>query len=238
MSKQGESDGKLAKLFEVEYLSDIEDAQVITKRIIENENLLEECSFYTSNLNMYSSRGGELFFYFGPKNVNPIFSNTKDAFEQLILSNRFYLPTEEEIQKVFDSVKSRKTLKFNLSKGAFKGDNGSDRDFRFIPSLRVYNHYFKKNPNQKKLAERIFGEGDDFISNMEKIEEVASIIEVYFLSPTEITKIENNDAFVMPCNLVNRTEGVPGHNQFYFTACAGVMGKTYKLPKKLLERLP
>ena len=148
---------------------------------------------------MYTIEDNDEFLYFGGREANPIFDNIGEATTQL-LENQNYKPSEEGIKAVVASVQSGATLKVKLSDLELKGDNEEWRYFEINTA-----DYDSLNKSQRALAERVYGQGNDFVENMKMLnEEDISTAKIYVLNPEYVKKnIEAGKALARACWLYN-----------------------------------
>ena len=165
----------------------------------EKKQELKDTYFYTANFGMYTIEDNDEFLYFGGREANPIFDNIGEATTQL-LENQNYKPSEEGIKAVVASVQSGATLKVKLSDLELKGDNEEWRYFEINTA-----DYDSLNKSQRALAERVYGQGNDFVENMKMLnEEDISTAKIYVLNPEYVKKnIEAGKALARACWLYN-----------------------------------
>ena len=186
--------GPLAEIFPKFYRSTILHADQLTnkRRTEEDEEKrleLRNIYFHTADSSMYTvekvSRRNEAFLYLGREPTNPIFNNIEEATQQLIRTGNYILTTEKrgEIDAV---ITAEDTLKVKLSD--LELQKPKDRISFF--DIHTNNHYFYKlNPEQQSVAERIYGQGDDFKENMEMFYEGGiTRTRVYVLNPDYVKK--------------------------------------------------
>jgi len=115
---------------------------------------------WTADFPMYTAEDGEAVLYLARKENNLIFKNIEEA-EKQICSEGFYMPKQKDIESVVESTKSGATLRVNLS------------DLRLQVGghllISTYNYKRTLNRTERKLAEWVYGQGEDFDKNMEML---------------------------------------------------------------------
>ncbi|MCX5900742.1 MAG: hypothetical protein NTX06_08420 [Proteobacteria bacterium] len=144
--------------------------EITTRRALDNKNVSDPALlnyfYFTSNFAVYTvekaKTGREEFLYFGKRDANPLFNNLEEACRQLLVGDNYSL-AREEVKKVFDSVKSGQTHRTRL--GALKLKEFNHEFAYFEIDTRYYWQTVKNgglNKSQRDLAEKVFGEGNDF----------------------------------------------------------------------------
>ncbi len=170
--------GPLAKIFpQLERDTILHSDQLMTERRTNPE--LRNQWFYTADSSLYTveKEGGidEAFLYLGREPTNPIFNNIGEATQQLV-KTRNYIPSSEDVGAV---VKAESTLRVKLSGLGLQKSN--DEVYYF--EIQTDN-YDKLNPEQRRVAKRVYGQGNDFIENMEMLNKAAiRKTRVYVLNP-------------------------------------------------------
>lgn len=170
--------GVLAKTFSKLDPATIQHASEITndRRTLEDKEERQKLRnnwFWTADSSLYTVEDGDAILYFGNRGTNLIFKNIEEATTQLLKDNN-YVPSREDIK----SVKTGNTLRINLSELELKGDNDEWRYFDINTS-----DYDSLNSTQRTFAESVYGQGDDFIKNMEMIDKAGkSTTRVYVLN--------------------------------------------------------
>ncbi len=142
---------------------------------------LRNQSFYTADGEVYSVDGETPTLRMTREATNPILNNIDDAFAQSTQNYNYKV-----IPADFDAVKTAAdTVTIDLTKLTLQG--GGEWYYLAIstskPSL-MKKGYNKLNAEERKLAERVYGQGTDFVDNMKMLNN-AGIIEtkVYVLNP-------------------------------------------------------
>ena len=148
-----------------------------------NEELRDHW-FYTADGEVYSLQGGNrtptLAITRGSS--NPLFQDsTIDDYCQQLLENKNYRPTPEENQR---ALQAPATVVVDLTKLKLRGNH---EEWRY---LTIDTRKYKKlNPEEEKLAQRVYGKDNDFVQNM-KILADAGIRETraYVLNPDYVCR--------------------------------------------------
>ena len=113
---------------------------------------------------------------------NPVLQNIDDAFDQLTRKQN-YLPSQEDVQQ---ALAAPETALIALPKLRLSGD---EKEWRYLEIGTTPSKYKKLNDEERKLAERVYGKGDDFVQNMEMLKN-AKIGEtkIYVLNPDYVRK--------------------------------------------------
>ena len=175
--------GPLAETFpQLDRATILHSDQLTTERRTNSE--LRNQWFYTANSAVYTVEKvngiDEVFLYLGRGETNPIFNNIGEAIKQLITDGN-YAPPKEDVE----AVKSAKTtLRVKLSDLKLQGN-----EFEYIFFGIDTASYGSLNEHQRKVAERVYGQGDDFVANMKMLNE-AGIREtrVRFLNPDYVKR--------------------------------------------------
>jgi len=155
-----------------------ESAELMNERRI--EPLLRERAFWTANFALYVVEKGEPILYFGGMENNPILSNLEEA-TVLRAGGGSYAPKDTRA-----IVKSATRVRL------------SDLDLKVITRRKAlfevptaaYDDAL--NPAQRILAERIYGEGDDFAENMRMLDENGiSFTIIYLINPEHVRNRHN-----------------------------------------------
>jgi|GEM_PF-1639707 len=141
--------------------------------------------FYTADGNVYSVDNGTPTLHITREAANPILNNIDDAFTQLTTNGNYKV-----LQVDFDAVKSAAdTVTIDLTKLTLQGN---DPEWCYIkiptktPSV-MNKGYNKLNQEERKLAERVYGQGIDFVENMKMLKDVGiTETRVYVLNPTYV----------------------------------------------------
>src|SRR3989344_8362614 len=113
---------------------------------------------------------------------NPVLQNIDDAFDQLTRKQN-YLPSQEDVQQ---ALAAPETALIALPKLRLSGD---EKEWRYLEIGTTPSKYKKLNDEERKLAERVYGKGDDFVQNMEMLKK-AKIGEtrIFVLHPDYVRK--------------------------------------------------
>ena len=175
--------GPLAKKFPQLVRDTILHSDQLTTERRTNPGLRDQW-FYTADSALYTvekeGRKDEVFLYLGRNEVNPIFNNIEEATRRLIWTGN-YIPPKEDVE----AVKSADTtLRVKLSDLRLQGDNPEWRYFEIDTA-----NYGKLNPEQRRVAERVYGQGYDFVENMKMFnEDRIRKIGVYVLNPDYVKR--------------------------------------------------
>ena len=158
--------------------------QLMTQRRTNPE--LRSQWFYPADGAVYSVDNGTPTLRMTREAVNPVLNNIDDAFTQLTTTHNYtVLPSD------FDAVKSAAdTIAIDVTKLTLQGN---EKEWGYLAiSTTEYNTL---NPEQRKLAERVYGQGTDFVANMQMLND-AGITEtkVYVLNPEYIKEHAKNGA--------------------------------------------
>jgi len=135
--------------------------------------------FYTADGNVYTPDGNTLLIT--REAANPILRNIDDAYTQLVQAGNFKVSTAD-LQAVRDAPDTVAVLLRELK---LSGDNN---EWRYL-AIDTKKYDKKLNPEARKLAERVFGQGTDFTANMKMLRD-AGITEtrIYVLNPNYVTE--------------------------------------------------
>lgn len=155
--------GKLAETFPQLERSTIQHAyQITTERRTNPE--LRDTEFYTADSALYTvekeGSRNEVFLYLGRGDTNPIFNNIEEATQQLI-QTRNYFPPREDIEAV---KSAESTLRVKLSDLKLQK---SDYGFSYFEIDTA--NYDKLNSEQRRVAEHVYGQEENFEQNMEML---------------------------------------------------------------------
>lgn len=140
--------------------------------------------FYTAD--------GEVYFLDGARKTptlamtreahNPVLRNIDDAFEQLTSKGNYRVMAED----VKRSLAAPDTVLVALSKLRL---SKHDSEFSYLSMGTTPAKYGKLNGEERKFAERVYGQGDDFVQNMKMLKD-ADIGEtrIWVLNPTSVQK--------------------------------------------------
>ena len=191
--------GPLAEIFSQFDRSTLRHSDQLTTERRTNPELRNE-RFYTADSAVYTvEKGGkkgllgkirsslgrdkEAFLYLGRGETNPVFNNIEEATQQLIRTGNYILPKEkrEEIDAV---ITAEDTLKVKLSDLRLQGNNNVFRYFGVDTA-----NYDSLNEHQRRVAERVYGSGDDFVENMKMLNEAGMRrTRIYVLNPDYVKR--------------------------------------------------
>jgi len=157
-------------------------AELTSERRTNNE--LRRQPFYTANFGMYSVEDKEAILYFGGREANPILANIDEVCSQLIKTGNYKIKPKDN-QAVKDSVKLGNTLKVKLSNLDLEKHND---EFSFF-KIDTADYASSLSKHQRALAERIYGQGNDFAENMKMLSKAGiSKTRVYVLNQDYVKK--------------------------------------------------
>src|SRR3989344_4422863 len=155
-------------------------AEITTERRT-NESLRKSV-YYTADGIIYWMQDGKPMLYITPEEGNLVLRHLADAqnssYDQLV-SNHNYRPSLDEVMPAIDPQQG--TEKFDLSDLALAGENHEWNYFSIGTSPQAYNRLITTG---KRLAERVFGSGQDFTLAMQMLND-AGITEtrIFVLNP-------------------------------------------------------
>ncbi|MEK6904926.1 MAG: hypothetical protein AABX24_00845 [Nanoarchaeota archaeon] len=143
-----------------------------------NANLRGQC-FYTAD--------GEIYFLDDVNKTptlaitreaqNPVLQNIDDALDQLT-NNGNYLPSQADVQQ---ALVAPDTVLITLPSLCL---SGKDKEWRYLEIGTTPAKYNQLNGEQRKFAERVYGQGDDFVHNMKRLNSAdISNTRIYVLNP-------------------------------------------------------
>ena len=140
--------------------------------------------FYTADSAVYTVKKDEAFLYLGREPTNPVLNNIAEATGQLLATGN-YRPKPADIEAV---INAPDTLKVKLS-GLRLQKNNSEWSYFEINTA----NYDNLNPEQRRVVERVYGQGDDFIQNMRMLrgnegKPIIGKTRVYVLNPDYVIK--------------------------------------------------
>ena len=138
--------------------------------------------FYTADSAVYTIEEvngiDEVFLYLGRGDTNPVFNNIEEATQQLI-TRRNYIPSREDVEAVKNADT---TLRVKLSDLSLQENSSKNSKCRFFEIDTA--NYGSLNEHQRKVAERVYGSGEDFEQNMEMLRKNRiKTTRVYVLNP-------------------------------------------------------
>lgn len=183
--------GPMAETYPKLDANTIQYAFEITNERRDNEALRRQW-FWTADSSLYRIEEDEAVLYFGGRDTNSVFKNIEDATEQLLKSNN-YRPGTDDIKAVIDS---EKTIRIKLSDLDLKKHSDEFSFFKINTS-----DYGTLNQTQRALAERVYGQGDDFIKNMEMLAQAGKkSTRVYVLNPEYVkANVKGDNAIARAC---------------------------------------
>jgi len=154
-------------------LETIQHADQLMKARIKNPDLRNDW-YYTADFPLYTNEADGAYLYLARGKNNLIFKNLEEATIQLSGTDN-YIPPKEDIESV---INAESTLRIKLSDlGLIEFANG-------ISQFKIDTSEYKLNSEQKKLAERIYGQGEDFKESMAMLyREGIAIADIYVLNP-------------------------------------------------------
>lgn len=137
----------------------------------------------------------EVMLYLTRGKDNPIFKNIQEATRQLT-NNRNYVPKKEDLES---AINSENTLKTKLSD--LNLQRHDDEFSYFEVDTKNYNEL---NSEQRKVAERAYGQGNDFQKNMKMLKKLGiNTTRVYVLTPNYVQEhTEKDSAVARACRLI------------------------------------
>jgi len=186
--------GALAETVPQLRLETIQHADELTNSRRTNEELRRQW-FYTADFSMYTRKDGEEFFHLARGHNNLIFQNLEEATNQLLQTGNYTIWNKEDVEKV---VNAEDTLTVKLSDLGLK-DSGEWSYFEI--DTAKYNKTLNKS--QSLVAERVYGQREDFAKNMQMLREAGiSRTIVYVLNP-EYVKEKAKDQAVARASWLN-----------------------------------
>lgn len=176
--------------------------------------------FNTADSNVYTVEDGEAILYFGRGETNPVFKNLEEATRQLLQTGN-YITSKDELEAV---KSAESTLKVKLSESRLQGDDSEWRyfevDTRNPDSL---------NKAERAFAERVYGQGDDFIQNMQMLrgtgkKPIIGKTRVYVLNPDYVKQNAPKDGGLARASRLDRFDVGSG-----FVAYDRVVGSHFGL---------
>ena len=176
--------------------------QLTTER--RTNTVLRSKLLYTADSALYTLNDGEAMLYLGREQTNPVLNNIVEAAKQLLETGN-YRPKPEDIEAV---INAPDTLKVKLSDLKLRKLNGEVSYFEI--NTKRYN---KLNAKQREVAERVYGQGDDFVKNMKMLkDEGMSKIRVYVLNPDYVKKNVQQDGAIARASWI---KGFGGGSLFF-----------------------
>lgn len=151
-----------------------------------HDTSLRRQAFYVADGPLYSLEGKKrtptLFLTLEPDNLvlRHLNDEVNSSFDQLVKTGNFR-PGTEEARK---AMEAKDTLRIDLTKLRLKGDNA---EWRYVEISTT--DYDRLNAEERKLAERFYGQGTGFVAAMKALQdEGISNTRVYVLNPDYVRK--------------------------------------------------
>ncbi len=171
--------GRLAETYPQLDPNTIQHSAEITNDRRTNSDLRNQW-FWTADFPMYAMEG-EAVLYLAPREHNLAFKNLPEAVKQ-IRQNGNYKPSQEDVASVVESAKSGQTLRVKLSDLRLEEDNDEWCHFNIDTE-----NYDSLNASERALAERAYGQGDDFAKNMKMLNKAGiKTTRFYVLNPNYV----------------------------------------------------
>lgn len=152
-----------------------------TEQNPELQRQLQHKGFYTPDGELYFLKGKTPYHAITREPENLVLHHIDDAFEQLVQGDGNYRPPAREVQRV---LRAKNTLVTNLTKLHLVEDNSNYCHFD-VPT----EGYDTLNREQRRLAERVYGQGKDFIANMEMLKKAGiNAARVFVPNPAYVQK--------------------------------------------------
>jgi len=203
--------GRLSKVLPEFELDTIQHAAEISneRRTHPNRYVREELIknwFWTADFSIYRIEDGEAVLYLGDITTNLIFENIGKAKIQL-KEDKNYFPSRKDIQRVLGSVETGNTLRIELSDlglETHKNRKNSNNEYSYF-EINTSDYNNTLNETQREFAERIYGQGEDFIKNMKMLSEAGiEATKIYVLNPDYIKRnVRGYSAIARTCCLFN-----------------------------------
>lgn len=171
--------------------------ELITLRRISPEperTALRETQFRTADGIIYFLQEGTPMLAITRKEDNPLLHGA-DVLEQLARIG-FYRPPLEE---VLAAIHAPKTERFDVTKlqGEYIGKDAGEMLF-YVPTTA----YTKLNPIERAFAERLCGQGADFVANMAMFREMGiGAVPIWLEDPALVLRDTAEGPLVVPCEL-------------------------------------
>ncbi len=181
--------GPLAETFQKLDPNTIQYAFEITKERRGNLKLRKQ-GFWTADSSLYRVEDDDAVLYFGNRDTNLIFKNIEEATKQLIKTGN-YVPPKADIEAV---VKAESTLRIKLLYLGLKGEND---EWQYL-EIDTSDYYDTLKIIQRALAERVYGQGKDFVENMKMLADVGvKKTKIYVLNPEYVRKHITEDGAIV-----------------------------------------
>ncbi len=187
--------GPLGKTYPQLESNTIRHSNEITNERRLNKELREKF-FWTADFAMYTFEEDKIYLNLTTRENNLIFKNIEETTEQLIKKDDY---KKEDIETV---INSKNTLKINLSDLKLERYN---KEFSYF-EIDTTDYDGTLNQAQRKIAERAYGQGDDFKKNMKMFKDNdVNITRIYALNPNYVYDLlgygKNGDVIGQPCRL-------------------------------------
>jgi hypothetical protein len=141
--------------------------EIMNKRRYEEE--LRKQSFRTADFPMYTLEKKKAVLYLAKKENNPILKNTEEAINEL-KELGLYMPTKKDIEEVIESAGTLRIVLSDLIDFenclSFEETDCGGVCLKIDPK-----DHGCLNQVQRPLAERVYGQGNDFVENMKMLRE-------------------------------------------------------------------
>ncbi|MFC1800915.1 hypothetical protein ACFLZB_00410 [Nanoarchaeota archaeon] len=193
------------------YPDTIQHSDEITNERRIDESLRDK-SYWTADFALYMVEDGKPVLYLARGKENIIFENTrriKSRTNKSAGADAFFVTGTESVQSV---INSKDTLRIEISDlNLIEDKRYEDKSTYF--KIHTFN-YELLNETQRKFAERLFGQGDDFNQNMEMFKQAGvNKIRIYVLIPKEgevIARACSLGSFGKSCSFYAEDQGISG----------------------------
>lgn len=151
--------------------------------------------FYTADGALYTVEGDNAVLYLTRGSSNPILKNPQAAASQLLGAGN-YIPSQEDTAA---AISSPDTLKIVLSELGLQKHSDEFSYFEINTGKPD-----KLNPVQRKMAERVYGQGNDFSLNTDMLKGEGNIssTKIYVLDPEYVKQhAKDGNAISRACGL-------------------------------------
>ena len=139
---------------------------------------LRDQTFYTADGELYFLQGRTPTLAITREKDNLLLRHLDDAFTQLKIAKNY----RHDVQEAQQSIGAPETVLIDLTKLRLQGD---DAEWRYLGILTT--QYDKLQPEEQKLAERVYGQGDEFGLSMAMLKEAGiSETKIYVLDPAYV----------------------------------------------------
>ena len=146
---------------------------------------LEQEEFYTADGMVYLLSDNLPMLVITRELHNPVLKNLDDAFNQL-WNKKYYSVSEEDAQSAIHAEDSHS---FDLNSLRLEKNDDRLRFSKYLV-LKIGTHpkkYKKLNREERRLAERVYGSGNDFVENMKMLNEAKiKVTKICVLNPEYI----------------------------------------------------